>query len=176
MDPVVGLTLRAALALLLLVAAVHKLRDPGTFRATLGDYRLLPDAVVPAAAGLVIGVELAIATALLVLPAPGLRAAALLLATYAVAIAVNLARGRRHIDCGCGGPAARQPISGRLVARNVLLAAAACAGLAPVDPRPLVWVDALTVVAAAAALATLYATLDRMLADAPALGRVRGLA
>lgn len=176
MDPVVELTVRAALALLLLVAAAHKLRDPGTFRATLAEYRLLPDAVVPAAAGMVIGVELAIAAALLVLPAPGLVATALLLATYAVAIGVNLARGRRHIDCGCGGPAARQPISGRLVARNLLLATAALAGLAPVDARPLVWVDALTVVAATAALATLYATLDRMHADAPALARVRGVA
>jgi len=176
MDPVVALTLRAALALLLLVAAAHKLRDPGTFRATLGDYRLLPDAAVPAAAGLVIGVELGIATALVVLPRPGLVAAALLLATYAIAIAVNLARGRRHIDCGCGGPAARQPISGRLVVRNVVLAAGALAGRAPVDLRPLVWVDAVTVVAATAALATLYATLDRMLADAPALARVRGTA
>lgn len=176
MDPVVELTVRAALALLLLVAAAHKLRDPGTFRATLAEYRLLPDAVVPAAAGMVIGVELAIAAALLVLPAPGLVATALLLATYAVAIGVNLARGRRHIDCGCGGPAARQPISGRLVARNLLLATAALAGLAPVDARPFVWVDALTVVAATAALATLYATLDRMHADAPALARVRGVA
>jgi len=176
MDPVVDLTLRAALALLLLAAAVHKLRDPGTFRATLAEYRLLPDAVAPAAAGLVIGVELAIAAALLALPAPGLVATALLLATYALAIGINLARGRRHIDCGCGGPAARQPISGRLVARNLLLAAVALAGLAPIHARPLVWVDALTVVAATAALATLYATLDRMLADAPALARVRGVA
>ena len=37
-------------------------------------------------------------------------AAALLLALYAGAIGVNLARGRRDIDCGCGGPASRQPI------------------------------------------------------------------
>ncbi len=176
MDPVVDVTLRAALALLLLAAAGHKLRDLPRFRATLADYRLLPHAIVPAAAGLVAGVELAIAAALLVLPRPALVAAAALLAVYAVAIGINLARGRRHIDCGCAGPAARQTISGRLVARNVLLATSALAGLAPAHPRPLVWVDALTIVGSTAALAALYATLDRMLADAPALARVRGVA
>jgi len=176
MDPVVDLTLRAALALLLLVAAAHKLRDLPAFRATLADYRLLPDAIVPAAAGLVVGVELAIGTALLALPRPGLAAVAVLLAGYALAIAINLARGRHHIDCGCAGPAARQPISGRLVARNLLLATTALAGLAPVQARPLVWVDALTVVGTTGVLAALYATLDRMLADAPALARVRGIA
>ncbi len=57
-----------------------------------------------------------------------------------------------------------------------MLATLAIAGVAPVHVRPLVWVDALTVVGTTAVLATLYATLDRMLADAPALARVRGVA
>jgi hypothetical protein len=176
MDPVVDVTLRAALALLLLAAAAHKTRDLAQFRATLADYRLLPDAIVPAAVGLVVGVELAIAVALVAFPAPGLVAAAALLAVYAAAIAINLVRGRRHIDCGCAGPAARQAISGWLVARNVVLATLAIAGLAPVHARPLLWVDALTVAGTTAVLAAFYATLDRMLADAPALARVRGVA
>ena len=40
MDPAIDLTLRAALALLFLVAATHKLRDPAAFRATFADYRI----------------------------------------------------------------------------------------------------------------------------------------
>src|SRR2546428_13263493 len=113
MDPAIDATLRAALGLLFLVAAVHKLRDFGRFRATLAEYRLLPRAVLPVAAGLVLVAELSVA-AMLVTPArgaPGPLAACAILVVYATAIAINLARGRRHIDCGCAGPAGRRPIS-----------------------------------------------------------------
>jgi len=176
LDPAVDATLRVAFALLFLAAASHKLRDFGRFRTTLGEYRLLPVALVPLGAVLVVGVEIDAAVALLasVGRAPGPVAAAGLLVLYGAAIAVNLARGRQHIDCGCAGPAVRRPISSWLVARNAVLAAAALVGLAPVRPRPFVWVDALTVVAATATLAALYVSLDGLLAQAPALARLRG--
>jgi hypothetical protein len=176
MDPVIDVTLRAALAVLFLVAAGHKLRDPGRFEATLAEYRLLPAALTPAGARLVVAAE-AVAAVLLVLPPlrrGGLLAAASLLTIYGAAVAINLARGRRHIDCGCAGPAAHRPISAALVARNGVLAAAALAGLWPVRPRSLLWVDALTVTAATAALAALYVALDRVLAHGPAVARLRG--
>ena len=101
MDPVADITLRSAFALLFLVAASHKLRDPGRFRTTLADYRLLPGAVVPLAAMVVIGIEIVVAIALVAWArrAPGPIAAAAVLVIYGAAIAVNLARGRRHIDC-----------------------------------------------------------------------------
>ena len=178
MDPAIDATLRAAFALLFLVAASHKLRDPGRFRATLAEYRLLPGAVVPLAAMLVIGAEIVVAIALVASArrVPGPVSAAAVLVVYGAAIALNLARGRRHIDCGCAGPAIRRPISGWLVARNAALAAAALAAVAPVRSRPLVWVDALTVMGATATLAALYASADRLLAHAPApaLARRRG--
>jgi hypothetical protein len=178
MDPVIDTTVRTTLALLFLVAASHKLRDLSRFRATLTEYQLLPTMFVAPVAALVVGVELAVAGALATaaLRTPGLVAAAAVLVVYGNAVAVNLARGRRHIDCGCAGPATRQPISGWLVVRNTVLAAGALASLAPVRPRPLVWVDALTVVAATAVLAALYAALDRLLANGPALARLRGVA
>jgi hypothetical protein len=178
MDPVIDATVRTTLALLFLVAASHKLRDRTRFRATLAEYQLLPAMFVAPVAALVVGVELAVAGALVtpVLRTPGLVAAAAVLVVYGSAVAVNLARGRRHIDCGCVGPATRQPISGWLVVRNAVLAAGALGGLAPVRPRPLVWVDVFTVVAATAALAALYAALDRLLANGPALARLRGVA
>jgi hypothetical protein len=93
---------------------------------------------------------------LLVAPATsaiGKAGAVALMVAYAAAIGVNLARGRRHIDCGCAGPRARRPIGAGLVVRNALLAAVALAALAPVHARPLVWVDALTVSGAVFALA-----------------------
>lgn len=171
MDPVLDLVLRAALALLFATAAWHKLRAPRAFAATLAEYRLLPAPLAPVAAALVVAAELSIVSGLIVAHRIGLAAAAALLLVYAAAVGVNLRRGRRHIDCGCAGPTARRPISGWLVTRNVVLAAAALAGLAPATPRGLVWVDAFTVVAATTALAACWTAADRLLA----LARPRGV-
>jgi hypothetical protein len=178
MDPAVDLTLRVALALLFATAAGHKLRDVRRFRAIVAEYEVLPSPlVVPGALAIVVA-EVGVAMALV---APGLRTvglvgAAALLAVYAVAVGVNLARGRRDLDCGCAGPAVQRPIGGWLLARNGVLVLAALAGLGPVRGRELVWLDAVTVVAATAALATLYVAVERLLAHGPALARLRGMA
>jgi hypothetical protein len=173
-DPALDLALRAALTLLLVAAAIHKLRDLRTFRATLAEYRLLPAQAVALGAAGIAAAELALAVGLHVAPREALFGTAALLVVYAGAIAINLARGRRDLDCGCGG--ARRTISEKLVARNVTVAALAVAGLLPLGPRALTWVDAITVAAVTAFAAAVYATVDRMIADAPALARVRGLA
>ena len=173
MDPVIDATVRAALALLLLAAAAHKLRDPARFRATVAEYRLLPRPLVTLGAAILVLSELAAAVALAGARTWGLAGSAALLALYAAAIAVNLARGRRHLDCGCTGPALRRPISGWLVFRNLALVAIALADLAPVSMRPLVWIDHLTVAAATAAFAACWLATDRLLATAPGLARLR---
>jgi hypothetical protein len=174
-DPAIDLTLRAALALLFVVAATHKLRDVAAFRATFADYRLVPEPLGGAAARVVPLAEIAVALLLLApgTSAPGKIGAAGLLVVYGAAVAVNLLRGRRHIDCGCAGPHARRAIGGGIVARNALVAAAALAGLAPVHQRPLVWVDALTVGGAVLTLAALHLAADRLMAHGPALARLR---
>jgi len=173
MDPVLDLTFRAALALLFAVAALHKVRDPRGFTATLADYRLLPEGIAGAAGMVLVGAELAVVAALVIDRRAGLAGAAALLVLYGGAMAVNLARGRRHIDCGCAGPRARRPIGGGIVVRNALLAAAALAGLLPVTARPLAWGDTLTVSGAVLTLAALYLATDRLMAHAPALARMR---
>jgi Methylamine utilisation protein MauE len=173
MDPVIDATVRTALALLFLAAAAHKMRDPARFRATVADYRLLPSPLVTLGAAMLVLSELAVAVALAVARSWGLAAAAALLALYAAAIAVNLARGRLHLDCGCTGPALRRPISGWLVLRNLALVAIALADLTPVSARPLLWIDRLTVVAATAAFAACWMATDRLLATAPGLARLR---
>ena len=88
-------------------------------------------------------------------------------------MAMNLYRGRRFIDCGCAGAAGHQPLSGWLVARNLLLAVLALAAMLPVQARPLVWVDAITVAAAVGAAALLYAAGNRLIANGPDLARLR---
>jgi hypothetical protein len=175
-DPAIRLVLRAGLALLLATAALHKLGDMRSFRGAVSAYGLLPAALVPVASAVV---PLAEVIAALLLAHPGTPAAggvlaAVLVTIYAAAMAINLVRGRRDVDCGCGGPAARHAIGWGLVARNGLLAAAGLAMLPPVDARPLVWMDAVTVGAATAALAACHAAALRMLALGPALARLRG--
>lgn len=176
MDPVIDMALRAALALLFLLAAGHKVGDLGRFRAALAGYRLLPAALVLPAVVVVVGAELAVTAALVVpgLRRPALVGAAAVLLVYGAAIAINLARGRRDIDCGCAGPAGGQPLSGWLVARNAVLATAALTALAPLRPRELVWMDGLTVAGATLVLAGLYAACDRLIAAAPAFASARG--
>lgn len=182
MDPVVDSIVRLGLALLTATAAAHKLRDLRAFRATLAEHRVLPAWLVPGAALVVPGVEsvlaLVLAGAFVAPPlrAPGLVGAAGLLAVYAAVVGVNLARGRRHVDCGCAGPAGRQPISGWLVARNLLLAASALVAAMPVRPRTLGVVDGGTIVAATIVLVALYAAAERLLAEHPRLGAMRGQA
>jgi hypothetical protein len=175
-DPAVHLALRAAFVLLLGTAATHKLRAPGAFRRIVADYALAPASLTGAAAGAVVIAEVGVTAALVVRPAAGAIAAAGLLAGYAAAIAGNLARGRRAIDCGCSGPARRQTLSGWLVFRNLLLATGALVVALPVAGRPFVWVDAVTVAGATTVAAAAYLALDRLLALAPAARRIRGTA
>jgi Methylamine utilisation protein MauE len=169
-DPVASVLLRVLLGVLFASAALAKLRDLRGFATAVAGYRLLPKILAgPAAAGFV-AAELALASALWL---PSLRAAAAigaasLLTLYAFAVALNLLRGRRDIDCGCGGPFGRQRLSEGLVLRNLGLAAAALACALPVAPRALSWLDAVTLAAAVAAASALYAATEVLLAAAGA--------
>ena len=98
--------LAAFVALVLARAALHKAGDPARFEGVLADYRLAPEAALP---GLRRAIPLAEAACALAMVLPASRAAgglasAVLLLVYAAAMGINLARGRREIDCGCGGP------------------------------------------------------------------------
>jgi hypothetical protein len=174
-DPAIAAILRAALALLFVAAAIHKLRDLHAFRVALGDYELVPWPLTGLVAPGLVAAELAAAVGLLSPWARpwGFAGATGLLALYTAAIAVNLLRGRRSIDCGCFGPALRLELGAGLVARNALLIAGALAGLLPVAPRVLTPLDALPVVAGVVFLSFAYAAASRLLANAPALRALR---
>lgn len=178
MDPVVTSTVRLALGLLFAGAAWHKLRAPAEFTAAVRAYRLAPQRAVPLLAAALVASEVA-ATGLLLAPKGsrlGALVAAALLGLYGLAIAVNLARGRRDLDCGCGGPGARLPVSGTLVARNLVFSTGALVLLAPASGRPMTWVDVTTVLAATATLAALSAGIARLEANRPGVARIRGAA
>lgn len=167
LDPALGLALRLAGALLWLCSFVHKLRDPARFRSALWDYQLLPPSSVDAAAALLTGLEGVLAVGLVVpatAPEAALAGAGLLL-LYAAAIAWNLLRGRRDLDCGCGGAAGSQPLGPALVLRNLATAALFLLAAAPGGARPLTALDAFTVPAAVLSLAFIWCAVDLALSN-----------
>jgi hypothetical protein len=165
-DPVWSLALRAGLTLLLASAALAKLRNLRDFSTAVAGYRLLPAALAPAVALGFVATETALALGLWLPPLHSAAAfgVAALLSLYGLAIAINLARGRRDIDCGCGGPGARQSLSEALVLRNALLVGAALAAALPVAPRALAWLDVWTLAAGVGSAALLYTAANLLLA------------
>jgi hypothetical protein len=163
---ILGGAARLAMAVIFAQSAWHALHDVGAHGGRVAGYRLLPHwAVMPAAWAL--PVLSAAAAAMLLVPAAAFAGAALGLALMAVftgAIAVNLRRGRVHIECGCGG-AQGQRISAALVARNlILLAALVLAGWAPARGA-IDGVALLGMAGSGAAMAALYFTASQLLAN-----------
>ena len=121
-----AISLRFFAVWLFVSSALSKLCDIPRFSATLGAYRLVPESLLYPAALAVIAFEILGSFALLPLQLLPEAASAMtylvptLLLVYAIAMAINLKRGRRSIDCGCGG--APMPLSRALVLRNVALA------------------------------------------------------
>ena len=117
------LTARLLVGSLFVLAGVAKLRDRAGFRRAVDRYRLLPSWVVGPFAAVLPWMEVAVGAALIagvaIVPAAGLIT--VLLVGFAVAMAVNLGRGR-DIDCGCAGAVGATRISWWLVARNTVLA------------------------------------------------------
>ncbi|MDH3199826.1 MAG: hypothetical protein OEM15_02930 [Myxococcales bacterium] len=162
-DPVVSVSLRCVLALLFATAAWHKVSNRDRFASTLEAYRLLPTWLGKGVARGLPVLEIAIAVSLLLpLYRPAALGAAVLLVLYSVAIAINLARGRRDIDCGCFGRAARVPLSETLLLRNAVFIAAAAAVHLPVGARPLLWMDGFTAVAVLTVTTLLWGSLRRL--------------
>lgn len=116
--------------LLFLTAGMAKLRARRVFPGVVANYRLLPDALVgPVAMALPLA-EVLIGASLLGGVAAAALPASMLLLVFAAAMAVNIRRGRAHIDCGCGRSELRQPLSRALVVRNIVLAALLAPSLA----------------------------------------------
>ena len=136
-----GGVLRVGLGLLLVFAALMKLRAPQELASEIGNYHLLPG-VAPYLGATLPTVELVVGMGLLFLRGPWRRAAAVaafgLFAVFAVAVGSVYFRGI-NVACGCFGGGGG-PISGWTVARNLaLLAASATLALSPFDggsPRP----------------------------------------
>ena len=164
-DPIFPLLISVLLALLLGHAALTKWRGRAEFGAVLEAYALVPRALVGPLSWLVPLTELCLAGLMLCAPlrAGGGLGAALLFAGYGLAIGINLARGRRDLDCGCTGPGERRPIAAWMVWRNGALALLAASLALPVAARPLGLGDLLTLAGGTLGFTLLYLALDRLL-------------
>ena len=163
------------LGLLFLSSGMQKLRHPRVFRSALSEYRLLPGFLVSWVAALVVVAELVAGFGVFVPDARAyaILAIAVLLLVYTMAIGINLLRGRRDIDCGCGGPARRQTLSSWLVVRNLTLMVLALGCLLPAADRVLQWMDFVTIGFGVVAFLLLYAMVNSLAANQPKLQQLR---
>jgi hypothetical protein len=154
-----------ALAFVLLVAAVTKVRDR---TGTRSSFRGLG---VPAPNQLAVAVpvaEGAVAVALVFVPIVGGIAASVLLASFTAAVARAIAQ-RRNVPCACFGARTARPVSGRTLVRNaglIVLALVATAagreGARPTLPGAIVVTGAIAVVLVMAAIDDVRRTTGRL--------------
>ncbi|MDH4561795.1 MauE/DoxX family redox-associated membrane protein [Pseudomonas sp. BN411] len=175
-DPLVHFACAGGLALLLGSAGLHKLRDGQGFARVLEGYGtafgghlmgraqgllrvLAPTLELLAAAGVLMSPWLP----LMVLPA------VLLLALYAVVLALGARRGAAIEDCGCHWGGRPQAPSRGLVWRNLVLLLPALNLLLPAQSRPLVWFDAITLAGAVLSGLAFYLLANLLIANRTSL-------
>jgi Methylamine utilisation protein MauE len=176
LDPAIGWTVVLVLAGVFGAAAVSKLGALDAFVGVVHNYRLVPETLERPIAYVLPGIELAIAMGVLVPITRGTAAlaAAMLLVLFAGAMAINLVRGRRNIDCGCFATVLRQRLSWPLVVRNLLLAALAFLVVPGLSVRSLGWLDFVTIGCASTALVLVYAAASRLFGSGSRTQPVRG--
>jgi len=164
-----NLTFLVFTVLLFLRAAYHKVSDFTEFQGFVADYELVPEPLVKPVAAFLAAAEAGLVLLMLV-PATrtlGLVAAALLLAGYGMAIMVNLRRGRRQVECGCGG--APQLLSGSLIARNLVLALVALSPALTGIPEHFNSQELIAAIVAALTLSAFYALFEQANANHQAI-------
>ena len=166
-DPAINLIAALILSYVFVLAGLHKCRAATEFAATLANYKILPDGLNRQAVYLIPVVEIMTGVALLIPFTARMAAlsAGMLLCVYIGAIAINLLRGRRNIDCGCGGPAQKQTISEWMIVRNGMLLCLAVIAGSQVDARTLLWFDWLIIVPATVMGCLFYNIINQLLVN-----------
>lgn len=162
---------RTAVGLVFILAATQKAMHWRILPGVIANYRLLPRAMAWPVAALLPPTEMILAILLLsaqLRPWPAFVAMALL-ALFATAMAINIRRGRDHIDCGCGETFLRQTLSWALVTRNAVLAALLIPSWTTAGPMTMSL--ALSGVAAGLSLFLLYLLFNILAALPPAHAR-----
>ena len=166
-DPVIPVTCSLILSYVFVVASIHKWQNLEEFKSTLVDYRILPESLVGVFIYSIPIVELLCGIALLIPYSAHLAAliAAALLLMYMFAIGINLLKGRRTIDCGCGGTEQKQVISEWLILRNGILLFFAYSVMTAVQSRELAWLDWIVALLATAVGCLFYNIVNQLLVN-----------
>ncbi len=91
--------------------------------------------------------------------------AILITSLYLAAMAINLARGRTHVDCGCSFSRREAPLSGWHLLRNGALLGITALILLPETTRMLGVFDGIQITAAVLVSGLLYLSGDALLAN-----------
>jgi hypothetical protein len=168
-DPALRGLCAFSLALIFGASGAIKLRDLEMFEGSLANYQLAPTWMERPLAYLLPITECAAAAGLLPASTRAMAASTLLalLTIFTGAVAINLARGRTNIDCGCFGPALRQQLSGWLLLRNLFLMILAAVVILPANRRTLESLDVVTIVMGATTLVILYASANFAIGNVP---------
>ena len=176
-DPLLLSIISLGFASLFLIAAAHKLSNREHFRTSFDAYEIIPVRLSALVTKIIPPLELLLGIGWLAfgLFAIEFKLVALisagLLASYALAIGVNLKRGRNYIDCGCSfsnssapnTDSGSQQISLELFCRNVLLVVMAIVCTIPASDRSLQFVDFFGLLFSVMALILLYGTFNQIL-------------
>jgi hypothetical protein len=178
MDPILQFSLSICMCVLFASASMHKFVRLDQFKISLRDYQVLPGASLAGVAILIPSIELILAVTWLLQIAPVMSAltSVTLLGIYCLAIGINLARGRAHINCGCGFAGTNDvgtPISSGLILRNGALILLLLASLLSPVSRELLWIDYIVIVLSSAVAILLYISTSQLLSNRSAMASWR---
>jgi len=162
---------RVCVGLVFVLAAIQKAGHWRILPGVIANYRLLPRALVAPFAIVLPPAEMLVGLLLLSgqLRPVGAFSAIALLGLFAIAMAINLRRGRSDIDCGCGQSFLKQNLSWLLVGRNAGLALLLVPSL--VFTQSMAMATALSGVATGLAVFLLYLLLNQFSALPPVEAR-----
>jgi uncharacterized membrane protein YphA (DoxX/SURF4 family) len=164
------------LSYLFVDAGYKKLSEFSFLQRTIAQYRVLPPSWSTPMARILPLMELGLGLGLLIplLHSVAALAVCAVLMAYSGAIALNIARGRRDLDCGCAGPGAAQNISAVLLVRNaVLCMLALVVASSPLSQRVQLGIPEILLTLVGAVLcALIYQAINQLLANQDKLRRI----
>ncbi|WP_168190432.1 MauE/DoxX family redox-associated membrane protein [Luteithermobacter gelatinilyticus] len=167
MDPALIKTGSLFVAVLLLLAAFHKLHRLTDFKKVLAGYDLVPGPLLPLATVLVPFVEAVLGLGLVlpgIAPYAALGASGLFMA-YGGMIGIALWRGRKAIDCGCSFGARPVRLSLWMLPRNLCLSVLALGPVFTAASRSLMALDYLNILAGVLFFGLVYLAVEGLLAN-----------
>ncbi len=167
-NPIIELGASFALSYIFLHAAWVKISDLDHFMEVLRNYEVLPSRNVRLSARVIPALELLVGIGLLAAVTRQFAAswALVLLGIYTLVIGLNIKRGRRDLDCGCGGVGQQHRLTEWLYVRNGSLIALSLVLFLPVAATGLKHLIVMaTGIGMAALVCLLYSAMNLLISN-----------